>query len=291
MKYPIQYLPTIPGITLEYQTTYPKNGQSPKRSPLMSDLEIVQTPEPIIAWKEINVNYHRPYWEIQTRMGVNHPNGILATKGIALCGAVGNTNPDRDYNSESREHSPEEFATCSCGFYGLKSHKSIGDNQGWLAKVRFYGIVIECERGYRATKQDILEVWAPNEYSEQYSKTLEKLPEQFPSVKWHLPDLYAVQPYSPKDMAQEVTHIHLDPLYDILPKEVIDQLMPNQYYQYQLPFYKNQAMGMVARFTTNNNGITLELSDYNGARLLGPILFSGSRYHWYGPDGKPLNGR
>jgi len=251
----------------------------------MSDLEIVQTPEPIIAWKEINVDYHRPYWEIQTRMGVDHPNGISATKGIALCGAVGNTNPDRDYNGESREHSPEEFVTCSCGFYGLKSHKGISI-ETWLARVRLYGIVIEAQRGYRATKQDILEVWAPNNYSDHYRKTLEKLPEQFPSVKWHLPEIYALQPQS-----QEITNIHLDPLYDILPKEVVDQLMPNQYYQYQLPFTKNQSMGMVAYFTTNNNGITLELRDYNGARLLGPVLFSGTRYHWYGPDGKPLNGR
>jgi hypothetical protein len=249
-------------------------------------LETVQKAEPVIGWKIINLEYTRPFWEIATHQGVAHHDGIPPVKGIARCGGMANYDEGRDYALVS-DHSTEEFLACSCGWYAQKSHKRVTGG-GWLAKVRLYGRVIECTDGYRATKQDILEVWPPDEYT-GLNEPIELIPEQFPTVKWHLPEKHSLPAYTPKEMADEtVHHIHFDPQYDILPRELVDQLLPNQQYMYSLPFLKNMSMALQLRLMTTNQGITMEMTNYNGERVLGPILFAGSKYHWYGPDGKPL---
>lgn len=259
---------------------------------LMGELQVVKQPQPVIAWKTIHVEYHRPLWELQTSQGVKHQDGIPATGAIALCNALDGYS-EYPHVPASDHESNTEWVNCSCGFYGLKSHKSIPSTGYWLAKVRMYGKVIEGEKGYRATKQDILEVWPAEDYI-GLNEPYEQLPEQFPTIKWHLPSRQMMPNYRPvkekkdEEREREIALIHLDPFYDVLPKELVDILLPNQFYVITLPFLKNASMGLTAQFTTNNGGITLELRNYNNERILGPILFSGTKYHWYGPDGQPL---
>jgi hypothetical protein len=65
--------------------------------------------------------------------------------------------------SVSHPVEPEHILHCHCGFYGLKERpeKEAGGNLYWLLEVELYGLVVDCEHGYRAAKQRVLSATAP----------------------------------------------------------------------------------------------------------------------------------
>jgi hypothetical protein len=239
---------------------------------LAMTLPVEQQSEPFIGWKIGRVIYSRPYWDIQP-MNFNTDDIFITSSDKAVCLRVVNAHPSDDNNIPSEN--------CSCGFYAVKTHRGLSPDS-WLMKVRLYGRVIEYTEGYRAEKQNILEIWPPDNFYDPY---MNQLPTEYPDIIWHLPEPKLESLV--KDATPQ-TAIVFDSMYDTLPRELVDQLMPNGYMHMFLPFLKNQSIGLQAIFRTNNNGITLEIHNYDGSRIFGPILFSGSRYHWYGPDGKPL---
>jgi len=274
------------------------------------DYDVTKQKDPFIGYKIIELDYRRPFWEIQTHLGTsgNHPDGIPVKKAEALCAL--RADPDGLELMPCSKHSPEEFARCSCGFYALKSYKGV--DTGWLAKVQLYGRVIVAEHGYRATKQDILEVWAPED---EYIQKGELLKEQFPGVIWHLKEMVTkdvvssypavipsatipppantsvntsdyVEAAKQYDAAARILAQMYAP-YDVIPKEILDQFMSGQVWQFQLPILKNASMAIQVRFMTTQSGLYMELLDVNNARIFS-VTFTGSRYQWIGPNGERL---
>lgn len=240
-------------------------------------LETVKQQEPVIAWKVLVVDYHRPYWHIMSQY-----NGdiIEPVKAIAKC--------DNKYSGESDNTVPVPDVNCTCGFYGYKDHTKLQDETKWLAKVRFYGKVIEGEHGYRAEKQDILEIWAPenNGGGSAYQwpmRKLELLERQFPTIKWHFPELPKVAPPSvlPNSSGSSEVHVHYpggDP-YDILSKEMMEALRPGSSIIVTLPITTNYAYGMMLRVTVQNQSLSLEFMDMNN-QIVGRLSLTGTRYWW-----------
>jgi hypothetical protein len=63
-----------------------------------------------------------------------------------------------DISDEPAEH----IRRCDCGFHGLMAPPATDDDERlWLLEVELYGTVIECEFGYRATKQRVISVIPP----------------------------------------------------------------------------------------------------------------------------------
>lgn len=233
----------------------------------MNTLPHEKRAEPFIGWKELTVAYVRPFWAIRPAM---HGIDDLTGDDKATCSHM---------HMEAMTGGSLPVEGCSCGFYAYKKHQSAGG--GWLAKVQLFGKVIEYTDGYRAEKQRILEVWAPHMWSDPRQ---DELLEQFPQIKWHF-DLAAVaasklkanSAYGKTDFPM---HWRMDPLYDVLPREILESLLPGQMQIVHLPFTKNAAAGMTLRISTVNQGLCMEIQDWCGSRILGPVIFHASKYHW-----------
>lgn len=222
--------------------------------------------EPFIGWKEVNVHYTRPFWAISPAM---HGTDDLTGDDVAKCAG--------SHAIVAGEHRVP-YEGCSCGFYAYRKHHSAGG--GWLAKVQLFGKVIEHTEGYKAEKQRILEMWAPKGWSDDEQDVLV---EQFPAIKFHfdrmakLSKLAANANYGKQDFPM---HWRMDPLYDVLPREILDTLLPGQMQIMHLPFTKNASMGLSLRVSTVNQGLCIEMQDAYGQRILGPVIFHASKYHW-----------